>query len=745
MKLALYVTAAPGEYEPASFAIKAFSDLSAMTVTVGNLVRSGGGTIASSNVDVSVVKCWYQNGTDSFGYVAGKKVLVPELLLKDDSLIYVNTGTLDNYVNLNGVNTWISDPTKRTSAYCPANSVFPVTDSSVLLPVNIASNKLKQFWLTINVPAGTAGGEYTGDITFTTPSDGTIGNYKITVNVLPFSLENTPLKYSMYYCGVLTTAGTGTISAINKSTGQFSNEMINMVKHGVNNPTVYQDYSSLPLLSNALTLRTNAAINGTALYYLGLITGNSTDTSSLAALKTKVTNVRNVAANYGITDVYIYGMDEATSDNLLKQREAWEAVHEAGGKVFVSGYSGSLALQYPYGKCGSWHFDEGAGTIANDSSEKCNDGKLVNMSAATCRVGGKIAGALAFDGTDDYVDCGNGASLNPGTSDFTYEFWAKSSQANGWVEILNKANGQFSTLTAGWNLTVRHDLANKPIIYTHTQYAGGYTVYWYNNAGSYFQDNIWHHWVLVGRRTAGTVELFKDGASLGMQSPANFTSQDITTAANLNIGGKGGARSFNGTIDEVRIYNRALRTDEIYKNYQDGINGKWTTVGDLKDLHVNAFELSTADSDKSHEVAGHKIFSYANPMVGAENPEIYRRNYGLLLWKYGYDGVMNYAYHVSCGFIWNDFDHSTYRDFNFTYPTTNGVIDTIAWEGFREGVDDTRYMTTLEKAITEAPESAAKNDAIAFVNSLKETDRLQFDDLTDIRNEIISHILNLIQ
>ena len=31
----------------------------------------------------------------------------------------------------------------------------------------------------------------------------------------------------------------------------------------------------------------------------------------------------------------------------------------------------------------------------------------------------------------------------------------------------------------------------------------------------------------------------------------------------------------------------------------------------------------------------------------------------------------------------------------FTYPTSDGVIDTVQWEGFREGVDDTRYLATL--------------------------------------------------
>ncbi len=47
--------------------------------------------------------------------------------------------------------------------------------------------------------------------------------------------------------------------------------------------------------------------------------------------------------------------------------------------------------------------------------------------------------------------------------------------------------------------------------------------------------------------------------------------------------------------------------------------------------------------------------------------------------------------------LWDDFDNhaNEYRDEVFAYPTVNSVVDTIQWEGFREGVDDIRYLTAL--------------------------------------------------
>ncbi|MDD5599911.1 MAG: LamG domain-containing protein, partial [Victivallaceae bacterium] len=722
------VTAAPGEYESASFAIKAFSNLSAMEVTVSNLEKAGAEAIPASNIDIYAVKCWYQNGVNAITYTEGQKILVPELLLKDDSLINVDTVNQENYIKVNGAYVWISDPTKSENLYCPTNAEFPVQDSSVLLPVNISAAELKQFWLTVKVPDAAVEGEYIGHISFTTPGDGEIGRYKIAVNVLPFTLEDTPLKYSIYYRGQLTANGEGTISPEFKSTEQYTNEIIDMFKHGIDNAAIYQAYTNdLALLQNALGLRTTAGMDKTVLYYLGLSTGSSTDPAVLAVLKAKVTNIRNTAAPYGITDVYIYGQDEAAGDDLLKQREAWEAVHEAEGKVFVAGFTDSLNSEYPYGKSGYWHFDEGTETAVSDSSGWGNDGVIYGASWGT----GKISYGLDFNG-DDYVDCGSNASLDI-TNALTIEAWIKPDGSGKWRRIIEKMSTSFRHDGYSIRLTLEDKLqfittAGNDVTTTGT-----------------FEDGVWYHIVAV---QAGTTckKIYVNGVEDGNKdNPSSLTSSGT---APLRIGTKSYSvgEYFEGTIDEVRIYNRALGIEEIEKNYQDGINGTRTTVGDLKDLHICAGSLSVAEADKSHEVTGHEIFSYMNPQAGLENPEIYRRNFGLCLWKYGYDGAMDFAYHSTGGgrgFTWNDFDNASYRDHNFTYPTINGVIDTIAWEGFREGVDDARYMATLEKAINEAPASPEKDEAVAYVNSLKETYELEFGYLPEIRSKIINYIIIL--
>ncbi|MBP9902734.1 MAG: hypothetical protein KBH45_14830 [Verrucomicrobia bacterium] len=164
-------------------------------------------------------------------------------------------------------------------------------------------------------------------------------------------------------------------------------------------------------------------------------------------------------------------------------------------------------------------------------------------------------------------------------------------------------------------------------------------------------------------------------------------------------------------------------------------------VGDLQDLMVMSYIPRKEFADAWH-AKGHKIMSYANPQSGFEKPETYRRNYGLLLDYAGYDGGMTFSYYW---FGWNDFNiWPPYRDHMFVYPTVDGVIDTIAWEGYREGIDDLRYLATLRKAIADAEKTAAAPKATiakAYLHSLE----INKADLNVVRNEMIGWILELNQ
>jgi hypothetical protein len=322
------------------------------------------------------------------------------------------------------------------------------------------------------------------------------------VTVHPFELAPSRLIYSIYYRATLAEDGKPTITSEAKSEEQYRAEMADMKAHGVLYPTNYQAWQE-PLIDRVMQIRDEVGMPGGPFLNLGRGTGTTTDPVQLTALQDDVRKWIALCEGYGYDTVYLYGIDEATGEQLAGQRAAWKAVQDAGGKTFVACYKKTFEAM----------------------------GNLLN-----CAV-----------------------------------------------------------------------LAGPP-------------------------------------------------------DPAE--------------------------------------------------GEKWHSVGSL-------------------------AFCYANPQVGCEEPETYRRNFGLVLWKAGFDGAMDYAYQHGFNHVWNDFDDPTYRDHNFTYPTVNGIVDTVQWEGFREAVDDARYVTTLEEAIKKAPEGKAETakEAKAWLEALD-----PMGDLDEVRERMVEWI-----
>ena len=132
---------------------------------------------------------------------------------------------------------------------------------------------------------------------------------------------------------------------------------------------------------------------------------------------------------------------------------------------------------------------------------------------------------------------------------------------------------------------------------------------------------------------------------------------------------------------------------------------------------------------------------YACQHTGNENPDFNRRQNGLAPYLAGYSALCNYAHHLG---PYND-DSTTYKPMVFTYGCHGGVIDTLQWEGFREGVDDIRYATALVKLARAAAKSPktelryAGNKALQYLASIQSDS----DDLNACRAEMIRHILAL--
>ena len=190
----------------------------------------------------------------------------------------------------------------------------------------------------------------------------------------------------------------------------------------------------------------------------------------------------------------------------------------------------------------------------------------------------------------------------------------------------------------------------------------------------------------------------------------------------------------------------------------------WVTTANNKHFNLAGYMMDYANHggwpERQHAAPWHaigsKVASYAGPHSGVENPNVYRLWEGLGRYKANYDGSFNYKYHSQLHLTlhekwkqntWNDFMGEKFRQFNLVYPTANGPIDTIAWEGFREGIDDVRYATKLKQVAAGAIASGKMESMFAARKALIWLELLdeRTADLNGVRLEMIEQILNIQQ
>ena len=174
-----------------------------------------------------------------------------------------------------------------------------------------------------------------------------------------------------------------------------------------------------------------------------------------------------------------------------------------------------------------------------------------------------------------------------------------------------------------------------------------------------------------------------------------------------------------------------------------GYTQHFKLVGDYLDLIVYADEPGSANPADWH-AKGARLWKYNTPQAGPEDPNIFRRNYGLDIWKRGFDGANTYCdLSANC---WNDVSAmqkmkrekktgSAYRGLSMMFPTVDGVIGTTELAGLESAIKDVRIMTKFLQLLRAKPCPAAQ----MWFDGIK-TDT---DDLVKIRREAIDWILKL--
>ena len=230
-----------------------------------------------------------------------------------------------------------------------------------------------------------------------------------------------------------------------------------------------------------------------------------------------------------------------------------------------------LLAYHPQLLVNHWQLDETSGTTATDAVGD-NYGTLTNFVDDDSQwVTGKFDGALQFDGLDDFVDLGNSSSLKPDLP-ITIAAWIQLDEAGTDYQIiinLDKKDYDSEHRFYGPELLVMNT-GELAVSFGDGQpnHGGKYKI-----GNSALQPNIWYH-VAAVILNADDMSLYINGKDDG--GVIGGTGGDLVYAdGNSQLGSRNGDAFFlRGDLDDVRLYNDALRADQV-KSVMDFRIGWW--------------------------------------------------------------------------------------------------------------------------------------------------------------------------
>ncbi len=236
-------------------------------------------------------------------------------------------------------------------------------------------------------------------------------------------------------------------------------------------------------------------------------------------------------------------------------------VYSGSVRIEASGASGSpvtvpvtLTVTPPAtGLVGAWGFDEPSGATVADASGSGNNGTISGAARGT----GRNGGGLTFDGVNDWVTVNDSSSLDLTTS-MTVEAWVRPANVDYWrTVVLKEQPGQLV-----YALYASTD-NRRPSGHVYT--SGDIAL----QGPSALPANTWSHLAMTWDGL--TIRMFVNGTQVSSSALAGTA---VTSASPLRIGGNGvWAEWFNGGIDDVRVYNRALTPAQIVADRDTPVGG----------------------------------------------------------------------------------------------------------------------------------------------------------------------------
>ncbi|MFA5061909.1 MAG: LamG domain-containing protein [Patescibacteria group bacterium] len=263
--------------------------------------------------------------------------------------------------------------------------------------------------------------------------------------------------------------------------------------------------------------------------------------------RTTFTLAGAIGFGMGSPDYFNGLIDDVRVYNRALSAQEVQQLYKQGGGIITS-KSETTKPNLNSGLVGHWTFDGkdwASPTVVLDKSVNKNNGTL---NGGVTRVSGKFGQAMKLNGTNGFI---TSATTGFPTSSAAISFWAK---------VVNPASNT-SIIYSG------------PLFNIHFPGWGG--IYWdfgstasggrLSIAWDASWTNKWAFWTFTSQDGVGQ-KIFRNGIVIASDNDTATSSYGAT----FWIGDLPGYDSWDGTLDDLRIYNRALSTAEVTQLYKMG-------------------------------------------------------------------------------------------------------------------------------------------------------------------------------
>ncbi len=231
------------------------------------------------------------------------------------------------------------------------------------------------------------------------------------------------------------------------------------------------------------------------------------------------------------------------------------------------------------GPVAAYSFGEGSGGVAHDDSGNGHDG---TVHGAEWTEAGRYGGALDF-GEGDWVSLADSSSLNFAEG-FTLEAWVQLDEQRPWAPLISKIEPEEPDISYLFYAGNEEEGPSGWVADSELNIAGV-------QGAETLPLNAWSHVTLTSDDEY--LRLYVGGELIATEAalPAK------TTESELRIGGEQWGEYFDGTIDEVRLYDRALGAEKIKEDEATPING-------ASQEPIAAYPFDEGSSEIVHDYVG---------------------------------------------------------------------------------------------------------------------------------------------